>query len=218
MTKDQPWHKYAENLSEDIYQQIIKLPFVQSLADGTLPMDRFQFYLSQDSLYLNTYCRSLAHTASRLPESDMTAIFLKFATDGIAVEKALHQSYLKDNIPSADDISPACQLYTSWLLSHATGPVEIEAAALLPCFTIYGRVGEHIAKMSAPDNPYNEWIATYSDSSFAESCRLACEVCDRLAQKASPETFQQMARAFVTASKMEWLFWDSAWNKRIWPV
>jgi len=106
-----------------VYRKIIQHPFVDALARGTLDNERFMFYLRQDSLYLARYSRALTHIASRLADKDHTAAFIRFASDGTAVEKALHESFLQGSVPDQKEISPACLLYTSLLGSQAAAPV-----------------------------------------------------------------------------------------------
>ena len=45
---------------KDIYAQTLRHPFLTGLTDGTLPRDRFDFYLKQDSLYLVALPKPLA--------------------------------------------------------------------------------------------------------------------------------------------------------------
>lgn len=98
-------------------------------------------------------------------------------------------------------------------------PVEVEAAAVLPCFVVYQRVGEHIhARQQGADNPYRRWIETYADPSFAEAAALATRICDELADAAGEETRQRMTELFVRCTRMEWLFWESAWRLETWNI
>ena len=62
--------KFTESLwnsIEDIYDRILKHPFIQELIDGSLDEEAFRFYVIQDALYLRDYARGLAllGTASR---------------------------------------------------------------------------------------------------------------------------------------------------------
>lgn len=214
------WSEEAWEAAADVYARTLTLPFVESLAAGTLPEEKFMFYLRQDSLYLSQYFRVLAHIASRIGRVDYADDFIRFAADGVAVEKALHRMYLRGDRPGADDMSPACTLYTSTLLSQALEPVEVEAAAVLPCFWVYQRVGEHIYSSggASDTNPYKAWIDTYADEAFAVSTRRAIEICDELAQQASPAVREKMTQIFRKCARMEWMFWDSAWNLEKWKI
>lgn len=215
---DNKWSTQAWEAARPVYEAILELPFVRELAAGTLPADKFLFYLNQDTLYIDNYCRVLAHIASRLDNMELTEAFLDFAKDGVWVEKNMHASYLKGLVPSRADMSPTCMLYASVQDACAAEPVEVEAAAVLPCFWIYLAVGKHIAANAAPQNPYADWIATYSDPAFEASTARAIAICDELAAKASPEVRQRMTQLFVLCSRMEWMFWDSAYNMEKWKI
>ena len=183
------WSAQAWAKADHIYEEILELPFVKQLADGTLDKEIFNRYIGQDSLYINRYCKVLAHIASRLNDARMTADFLGFAQDGVEVERAL----------------------------HSQSPVEVEAAAILPCFWVYLKVGKHIAATMKEGNPYSAWIATYSDPVFDASNDKAIALCDELAEKASPEIRERMTEIFVEATRMEWLFWHGAYEDLKWP-
>jgi len=58
---------------EPIYAEIVRLPFLRGLIDGTLPMDAFRFYIIQDALYLRDYARCLGLAAARAPRSEVSA-------------------------------------------------------------------------------------------------------------------------------------------------
>ena len=76
------WSISAWKAAEPVYEAILKLPFITELKEGTLSVERFNFYIGQDSLYINVYSRVLAHIASRLADMTQVEDFLKFAGDG----------------------------------------------------------------------------------------------------------------------------------------
>lgn len=204
------WSEEAWEAALPDYEGILRQPFIRELADGTLSSERFRFYIGQDSLYIADYSRVLSHIASRLADTEQAAAFIGFAADGVAVEKALHSQYLHGEIPARK--TNACLLYTSWLKAHAYEPVEVAAAAILPCFRVYKEVGMHIVATSAESNPYKAWIDCYSDPVFEKSNNLAIDICDVLASATTPEIRRRMTDAFVQATRMEHLFWESAYN------
>ncbi len=207
------WSQEAWDAALPIYNRILHQPFIKELSDGTLARERFLFYIRQDSLYIAEYFRMLAHIASRLERNDHAAAFIAFAADGVAVEKSLHESYLQNTRLDTIGMGPGCQLYTSWLKSHSFAPVEVAAAAVLPCFWVYKEVGETIFRSQKDhSNPYKAWIDCYGDSTFEASTRLAIAICDDLADNTTPAIRRAMTDAFVEATKMEWRFWDSAYN------
>lgn len=211
------WSDEAWQAARPVYERIKENPFVNALADGSLSQEKFLYYLAQDARYLETYSRVLAHIASRLSDRSEIDAFLKFASDGIAVERALHESFLPSGAAPVEK-SPACLLYTSVLQSQAYEPVEVEAASVLPCFWIYQRVGNHISALAAADNPYRRWIDTYGDAEFEAATVLAISMCDSMAERVSPAIRQRMTSVFVLCARMEWMFWQSAWKLEKWEI
>jgi thiaminase/transcriptional activator TenA len=48
--------------------------------------------------------------------------------------------------------------------------------------------------------------------------RKVIAISDEVARAASPTVRDGMMRAFVRASQLEWMFWDSAWRLERWPL
>lgn len=212
------WSEEVWELAAPIYEKILRLPFVEELAAGTLSRERFIFYIKQDSIYVENYARVLAHVASRLPKMSQTEDFLKYALDGVAMERMLHEGYLGAEGRGDTVASPTCLLYNSYESAMGLEPVEVEAAVILPCFWVYQRVGSDIMARSSDDNPYSAWIKAYADPYMEQSTRRAIEILDELADEASPVVRAHMTEAFLNATRMEWMFWDSAYNLEQWKI
>ena len=195
------------------------LPFNRELAAGTLKRDRFQFYIAQDALYLDQYARILVMAGARGPDGAMLRLFAESALEAVAVEQALHGQYLSQFGTGVVEASPDCLSYTSFLLATAYHePWEVLMAALLPCFWIYWDVGNTIARDSAADNPYRAWIDTYTDEGFGKAVRAVIAATDKAAADATEAVRARMMAAFIRSSQFEYLFWDSAYQLRGWPV
>lgn len=52
-----------ETLPEGLWADFIDHPFVRGIADGTLPVESFTYYLKQDYLYLQHYARAASLAA-----------------------------------------------------------------------------------------------------------------------------------------------------------
>jgi thiaminase/transcriptional activator TenA len=214
-----PWTNKAWRLITPIVKAIYNHPFIKSLVEGTLPKDTFLFYIGQDALYLDDFGKMLGAAALKHDQKDDVLTLFGFALDSIRVEGALHERYLRD-FTRPQRQSPSSLLYTSFLYRQlVTAPFPVMMASLLPCFWIYFDVGNHILSLeSAPSNPYQDWIDTYGSKEFAASTDKAIKLTERAARNASKDVQIRMAEAFVLASRMEWMFWDSAWRKEVWPI
>ncbi|MGE4587409.1 MAG: TenA family protein [Mangrovibacterium sp.] len=216
--KTQKWSDHAWETAKPVYNQILQLPFIHELMNGTLPREKFNFYLQQDSIYLETYGRILGRIAVSLQKQEHLRSFLRFAGDTVAVEQALHKFFLKEK-PMSATASPGCMLYTGFLHSLATQTPGIAVAGVLPCFRIYKTVGDFILENQTPNpNPYQQWINTYGGEEFAEATKEALQISDEIADQIKGPEREAMTAAFMTASRLEWIFWNSAWHMEQWPV
>jgi thiaminase (transcriptional activator TenA) len=206
-----------------VYEKIQAHPFNKELKDGTLEVEKFKFYIYQDSLYLADFARALGQAAVRAGDSHHLLDFLQFAQNAILVERALHVSYFNAyDIQFTSGKAPGCFAYTNYLLATtAFESFEVAVAALLPCFWIYKKIGDYIHAVQVNQthlNPYQNWINAYSGEEFAQSVSRALAICDEVAQNASEQTRQKMIEAYLTASRLEYVFWDSAYQLEQWRI
>ena len=213
------WSQTAWQAVEPVFRQITVHPFLTGLMDGSLARDKFLFYLGQDALYLDDFGKVLAGLAVKTPHRDQVEAFLAFAGDTIAVERALHRSYLGQTNSQAAP-SPTCLLYTSFMHRQlALAPLEAAVATVLPCFWVYKEVGDFIlAGEIKSGNPYQSWIDTYGGEEYGRAVVKAIAIADELAAGTTAEARAAMTVAFELCTKMEWMFWDSAWRTEAWPV
>lgn len=214
------------NLETDIQgilDKILKHHFNTELLEGTLCKKRFVFYLLQDRYYLKDYAKALAITAARLDDHKNIKIFLQFALEAIDDEQALHVNYLNQFGTIIAELnvtepSPACFMYTNYLLQTAhTKSVEQSIAALLPCFYVYQKVAEHMQSklVDLQSHPYGDWINLYSGDEFCHATELAFSV---LQDRINAENIDDIKKAFIYSTKLEWLFWDSAYRMEAWQI
>jgi thiaminase/transcriptional activator TenA len=212
--------KFTDQLWEQalpIYEKIKQHPFNQELKEGTLPLEKFKYYICQDSLYLADFARALAMTGTKAGNSHELLDFLEFAQNAILVERALHLGYFKEyEIEFDSGKGLGCFAYTNYLLAtSAFESYEVSVAALLPCFWIYKKVGEYIYADQTTPNPYQNWINAYAGEDFARSVQKALDICDQLAASASEQTRNKMTEAYIKATEMEYLFWEGAYKLAI---
>lgn len=200
--------------AEPLFKAILHHPFNQELMKGSLALDKFAYYLEQDSFYLQEFARAHALVASRAPVQFL-GTFLKFAGDSLIAEHELVHQYYQSlyQFQKTGRRSLATVAYTSYLLAtchHAS--IETAMASLLPCFWIYREVGLTIAKQSSMNNPFKRWIETYSDDKFSESVDEMISIIETMAQNTSDHVRSDMKTAFYNSTALEWHFWDAAYR------
>ena len=206
----------------DLYQKILALPFNQELANGTLDSQAFCHYVIQDAHYLLAYGRALAVAAAKADEADDVIQFSEAAKIAIIVERNLHKDFMQAfAITKAEfestPLTLACHHYTSFLTATAwSESYPVVLAALLPCFWIYAEVGHDIVSKSVENNPYQAWVDTYSGEEFHTAVRNVIATVDKVAARCDQDTLAKMHAAYTMGAKLEWLFWDSAYQQREW--
>lgn len=214
------WYNTVREKTDFILEEIKVHPFITTLINGTLPKDVFQYYINQDSLYLAEYKKVLLLLSVKCTDPEDALFFLTSATGIIDVENELHRTFINEGNFN-NEASPSCELYISYLARIVNNySIEEGLAAVLPCFTIYKEIGDYILahQNNKKDNPYQGWIDTYGGEDFENSVNKAVEITNRFAQKASDERLKEMELAFEKTSKLEWMFWDSAYKKEEWKI
>ena len=215
---------HLRHLADSIWAAQHAHPFVRGIGDGTLPLDRFAFWVRQDYLYLIDYARVFALGASRAPDLGTMTTLAELLHATLKTEMDLHRSYAQEFGISPEKLEreqkvPTTQGYTNFLLRVATlGDFAEFTAALLPCMWGFCEIGERLATRGLPADPrYAKWIVMYSAPEFAELARWCRELVDRLGGEASPDLKHRMEEAFLTSSRYELAFWEMAWRMERWP-
>jgi len=130
-----------------IWDRELKHPFVRGLGDGTLPIDRFRFYLAQDYVFLTEYCRVFALAAAKAPDLQTIGVFTRLLDETLNTEMQLHRDYCQRLGIAKSDLeatapAPITHAYTRHLLTVAySGSIADIVAAVLPCQLGYAEIG-----------------------------------------------------------------------------
>lgn len=218
--------EHLKKTAEPIWDAQFTHPFVQGLGDGTLPGDKFKFYILQDSLFLFELAKIFAAAAMRATDPSTMAMMTKLQHDTIEVERALHAEYgrLWNMTPeemAAVPMTPTNYAYTRHMRDVArTGSLCEITVVMLPCAWIYCEVGVHFLRGGPPSerHPYKNWLNLYASPEFAEVARWMREKVDLWVLDTGDEEKRRMEEMFVISSRYEWMFWEMAWRTERWPV
>jgi thiaminase/transcriptional activator TenA len=209
--------------NRDVYEQILRHPFLEGLQSGSLDRKAFAFYMMQDAQYLAEFARALSVTASKSPREDWAAVLNRHAADSLNEERRLHESVFRDYGISHDQVvraepAPEAFAYMSFLVATAySRPFSEALSALLPCYWIYAEVGKELKKSGSKDPVYRRWIENYSSEGYDKTVQDVLAITDEVARSASPAELQHMRENFRRSCRYEWMFWDSAFHQRRWP-
>lgn len=205
-----PWTAALWAAGGETWHQILDLPFVRALGDGTLDEDLFAFYLDQDALYLRDYSRALATLSARADTAEAQVHWAAGAHEAIAAESQLHEGWLA-NRARLGGPSPITMGYTNFLRASAAGDdYVVGAAAILPCYWLYEEVGAVLSSQNHADHPYAEWLSMYGGEEFAAEVERSLAEVERAFEAASPAQRVRAARAYLSACVYEREFFDQA--------
>ena len=151
----------------DLASLSLNTKFVQGIKNGDLPKTKFQEYLAQDYYFLESFARAYGLAVSK-SRSKKNIKSLSVLLSGVSEELILHETYAKewDIDLTTNLIGPATKKYTDFLEEVSLNLSLIEImSAMTPCMRLYSWLGKKLLNMIS-DNPYKEWILTYSDESF----------------------------------------------------
>jgi thiaminase/transcriptional activator TenA len=210
----------------EIWRRELEHPFVRGLGDGTLPVDRFRFYLEQDYLFLIEYCRVFALASAKARDLQSMNLFAGLLGDTLKVEMQLHRDYCQrlgialSALQNAH-LAPVTDAYTRHLLTAAyAGTVTDIVASVLPCQLGYAEIAAALARegRGGGNSFYAEWIGTYTSPEFTEGAERLGALLDDLAEGMPARETAHLEALFLTSSRYEYLFWEMSWTRAGWPV
>ncbi len=213
----------AWDANQDIYDAILRHPFLAEMQDGSLDRETFGAYLVQDAHYLRAFAQALRVAAAKAPRPEWAALLRAAADAALKEEMRLHDSVLgaygiTPEATARTELSADAFAYVNYLLATAHDrPFGEAIAALLPCYWIYREVGKALAQDGSPDATYQQWIDTYASESYGASVEAILAIANEVATQASPDARRAMHAHFRRASRYEWMFWDAAYHRRGWP-
>ena len=206
-----------------IWEECLRHPFVTGIGDGTLGVEKFQYFMLQDYLYLFDYARVFALGVVKARDPKLMRTFAENVNAILGGEMNIHRAYMErlgiteDQVfavkPALDNTS-----YTHYMLAVAEsgGPMEI-VAAILACSWSYAEIGQALAKRpGAADHPfYGAWVRGYASENYAATNQALMALMDELAKDATGAQFDRLEEIFVNCSRYELGFWDMAWEMRV---
>ncbi len=195
-----------ERIGRPEVERWIGHPFVRGLADGTLPLEAFRWYLQQDWLYLKNYVRVYARLAGRAPD-DAVEHLVGLAHDLARTELGLIRGMMEPFGVRFEGVepTPVNARYQAFLLEATADDFAVGVAATMPCLWGYSVMSRGLPE--PPDDgshPYAAWLRTYRGDVMWDSTLRLLGLLDRVA-----DDLDAVEAAYRTAFALEWEFWDN---------
>src|SRR3989338_4195722 len=150
----------ADCETKNILEKILRHPFLQELAMGTLPQEKFDYYLKQDKLYDWKYANVLLYLSSKSEEPALKRFLVTAANHSTG--------NWETEIPDELKQCPSCEAYSDFERLYAYETLSIGVASVAPCYTIYWKVAVWLKENSVANNPYQGWINGYSNLKYED--------------------------------------------------
>lgn len=196
--------------------------FVESLGDGSLPLDRFLHYLRQDYVFLIHFARAWAlasakaETLAEMQAASATVHALVHVEMPLHVETCAHHGIDRAELEATPE-APANLAYTRFVLEAGySGDFLDLMAALAPCVLGYGEIG---ARLAGSSGPYAAWCDTYGGLEYQSLCRDVGALIDTALSNRLGSHWPTLPRArtlsarFKTATRLEIGFWNMAFDE-----
>jgi len=206
-----------------VWEKIFHTPFVVELYKGTLPEEKFKFYVKHDYNYIIGSIKNFSILASKADTAENTQLLTEIAREEATTEFAGYKEYLKKleiSLEEVENTEPTFieTSYVSFLQSTSLLKTFAEGiTAVLPCYWSYSEIAKfHKNKLqNNPNKLYREWASLYLEEDYLEVVRKIINIVDHIP---SDFHYHKLKKVFLQASKYELLFWKAAYNLEEWPV
>lgn len=219
---------FCESLRDDCgerWQALHEHPFLRELADGTLALDRFRFYVEQDLFFLPELARAVGLGVVTAGDEATMRHFAEELTAVAEQEIANNRGLLGEVVAlgAADRggsvlAAPATVAYGGFLVATAGrgGSLEI-MAALLPCTWSYADIAVGLRDEIAPHPVYERWARYFASHEYVELIAGRRRTLDELAAAVEPARRRRLSEIFTMSTRLELAFWEAAYTYEQWP-
>lgn len=211
-------------LSQRLYERAKELwprylchPFVMQMADGTLPKEKFRYYMLQDYLYLMDYVKIFAAIIQKADDFEQIRFLRGELSNTIDETVRTHLPYMKRLGITDEEIRNArphidSSAYSHYMLCEAqTGDVLTGLVTLLNCSWSYAYIAEQTVERcpdALRDANYGPWFAGYISEEYQRANQALIDRIDALAVSIQEEAAQRLCEIFEKCCLFDLRFWD----------
>ena len=203
--------------AEKIWPRYLEHPFVVQMADGTLPTDRFRYYMLQDYLYLKDYVKIFAAILQKSDDFEQIRFLCGEMSNTIGETFRTHLPYMRRlgiTNEEIERINPHIDnsAYSHYMLCEAqSGDVLTGLVTLLNCSWSYAYIAEEMTRRfpnALSDERYGAWFAGYVSEEYRKTNRALIDRIDALAASIDEEKTRKLCEIFEKCCLFDLRFWD----------
>jgi thiaminase (transcriptional activator TenA) len=210
--------------SEPLWSSLKNHPFLQEIAEATLPINSFRFYLEQDIQYLTEFARCVALATAKANDRHQIRAFAEHLRHLVEDELPKNEELLGRAIDlGAEDrgggteMAPACVAYTAFMeaTAYRGGPLEVHVA-LLPCVWSYYEIARALWDQVVYHPVYSEWLGFFANADYAAQVRSMNAEVDDWGTELNISGRSKLCDIFRTSLRFEERFWSMAYGCETW--
>lgn len=216
--------------SEPILQKIHAHPFVCSLKNGDLPLEKYRYYMIQDYLYLGQYAKCFEIGLERGKDLQFLQICKHYLDRMRTFELQVHTKAFVNLHITTEDLdqavqNPSSRTYTDYMIEQCQNGGEKEIiTAILACAASYEQIADEMVRQkpeSLDHEVYGEWVSQYASDSYGNENTVLFDLLDRLVDQSASKgsramgndpSLQVLRNIYQTCMEHELAFWQAAWD------
>jgi thiaminase (transcriptional activator TenA) len=209
---------------DELWYGLPEHPFLKELQAGTLPLERFRFFLEQDIEFLEAMVRAVGIALSRARDEKEMRLWIDKAA--LIVERELeNEGALLARVEEQTGRpegrvmqAPATMAYGGWLVSVAVRgePIDLLVAAH-PCMWSYAAIAVELERDLVEHPIYSEWVRFFAGEEYRSAIEARSAALDELLAPLPEARIVELSDLFTMGTRLEVLFWDMAHGSKHWP-
>ncbi|MQF69032.1 hypothetical protein FIM12_01660 [SAR202 cluster bacterium AD-804-J14_MRT_500m] len=206
---------------DQLWERMVRHPFVIELGNGLLPWEKFKVYFEQDHLFIRAWTHLLCMAISKAPTFEDSRQISGFLDGVLKGEELLFQEFFRNEGMVSEQVDsleamPTSLAFNTYLLNLANQGTfhEIISAILCVEWDYNDWAKRLVASGSIPQNHYyKKWIELHAGSelsNFVSYLRHALDV-------AELPNRTNLRHIFRDCLRYEYLFFEMAYHGEEWP-
>ena len=178
---------------EKVWPRYLCHPFVTQMAEGTLPIEKFRYYMLQDYLYLKDYVKIFAAIIQKADDFEQIRFLSEQLSNTVGETLRTHIPFMKRLGITEEEIRDARP--------------HIDNSA----YRSYAYIAEKTAERfpnALSDERYGSWFAGYVSSEYRQTNAALIDRIDALGAFVSEAESERLCEIFEKCSLFDLRFWD----------
>jgi thiaminase (transcriptional activator TenA) len=209
--------------SIEIWREILNHKFIIELSKGTLPFNKFLFYLKQDHYFLQEFAKLFQSAIQKTTDTTMKKWLERLYKSTVNFEMGMQRQMLYkllssnsiNNDTKQQSFSPSKTTldYIAYLVDILSNDTFAEmVSAIAPCPWTYLEIAQLLSKFSIENEIYRNWVQFYCSTESHKQVDEIKQVLNILSKSKNEKHKEVMKEHFSCACKYEYLFWEMSYN------